>query len=80
MVYVLCYIDHDKKTYNHGLIMTVFETDCEITQITARMRRQGRDVNIHISLEAERIKDLPPLNQPISDGIEGYTYDPRLMW
>jgi len=77
---ILWFVDDDKKTYNPGLIITDNATDDEIGKITCEMRKKGRNVRIFTSHIVDSVTQLPPLDQPISKELEGYTYDPWLMW
>lgn len=77
---ILRYVDDDKKTYNPGLIMTENATDDEISEITCAMQREGRNVRIFSSHLVDDVSQLPPLDQPIGEGIRSYTYDPFLIW
>jgi hypothetical protein len=77
---VIWFVDEDKKTFNPGVIITKVETDDEIGDIALDMREQGRNVRIFASHLVNSVNELPPLTQPLSEGLSGYTYDPWLMW
>ena len=77
---ILWYVDDEKKTYNPGFIITDNATDDEISKITCAMIKQGRKVRIFTTHVVDDVSQLPPLDKPIGEGLDGYTYDPFLMW
>lgn len=77
---IMWFVDHDKKTYNPGLIMTDDATDQEISEICCRMQDEGRRVNNFASHVVDCVSQLPPLDQPIAEHPLGYKYDPYLIW
>jgi hypothetical protein len=77
---ILWYVDRDRKTYNPGLIITNNTTDDEICKISCEMMSQGRHLTIFTSSVVDDVRQLPSLDKPIGEGLEGYTYDPWLMW
>lgn len=77
---ILIYYDHDKKTFNPGLILTDTDIETEICEINCRMQDEGRRVNNCILPAVDSIDDLPPLDKPVTEGPPGYTYDPLLIW
>lgn len=77
---ILWYVDDDRKTYNPGLIITSNATDDEVGKIAHEMRDKGKNVRIFTSYVVDSVKQLPPLDKPIDDGLEGYIYDPWLIW
>jgi len=77
---ILWYVDDDRKTYNPGLIITNNTTDNEVSKITCEMIDKGRHVRIFTSSVVDNVRQLPSLDKPIGKGIDGYTYDPWLMW
>ena len=77
---ILCFVDKDKKTYNPGVIISDIATDDEISEITCAMMKQGRKVRIFTTHLVDDISQLPPLDEPIGEGLNGYTYDPFLIW
>jgi len=74
------FVDHDKRTYNPGIILENDATDQEITDITSKMQDAGRKVNIFTSHLVDCITQLPPLDQAIGEHPWGYKYDPFLIW
>ncbi len=77
---ILWFIDHDRKKYNPGLILTEDATDQEISLITCNMQKEGRNVAISTSFIVDNVMQLPPLDQSIVDEFLGYEYDPLLIW
>lgn len=77
---ILWYVDDDRKIYNPGLIITSNTTDDEVGKITCEMINQGKHVRIFTSSVVDNVKQLPSLDKPISEGLDGYAYDPWLMW
>lgn len=77
---ILVYYDHDKKTYNPGLILTDTDIETEICEINCKMIEQGRDVRNCVLQAVDSIDDLPPLDQPVMECPPGYTLDPFLIW
>jgi len=77
---VMWFVDDDKKTFNPGLILTNAETEDEISKITYDMRKQGKNVRVFTSHLVNSVKELSPLDQSIDEGLQGYTYDPWLIW
>lgn len=60
--------------------MTNDATDEEISGITYAMQKAGRKVRIFASHLVDDVSQLPPLDEPIGEGLKGYTYDPFLIW
>ena len=77
---ILWFIDHNKKKYNPGVVLTNDATDQEVTDITCKMQEEGRRVNIFTSHLVDCVTQLPPLDKPFDSPIEGYEYDPFLIW
>ena len=77
---ILYYIDEGKKTFNPGLILSSPDVEDEISRITFKLRARGRRVRIFTAHLVDDIEQLPLLNEPVGNGLSGYTYDPWLFW
>ena len=76
---LICYVDHDKKMYNAGLIVSNPLIEEEVIRITNELRRSGRDVSIVRSGNFSDIKRVPEGWQ-CGQVLAFYKYDQYLIW
>ena len=76
---LVCYIDHDKKIFNPGLIVSNPLVLDEVFLIRDQLRCLGRNVDIMHSRYFFDIKKVPDGWQ-CAKMMPLYKYDPYLIW
>ena len=75
---LMMFVDHDKKIFNPGLIVSNPLVEKEVCLIGEELRRAGRNVDVMCSLGYPDIKRLPA-DEKIAKIFPSYTYDMCFM-
>ena len=76
---LICYVDHDNKTFNPGLIVSNPLVEEEVILIMDELKRSGKNVGIIRSGNFFDIKRVPEGWQ-CAKMMPLYKYDPYLIW
>ena len=76
---LICYVDHDKKTFNPALIVSNPLVEEEVSLIMNELKRSGRNVGTITSGDFSDIKRVPEGWQ-CAALLPFYKYDPYLIW
>ena len=76
---LVCYVDHDKRTYNPGLIISNPPVQGELNRIKDELRESDRKVDMMFSDQFPNIKSMPDGSE-YAKRFPTYEYDPYLIW